>query len=200
MNLSEQQVDAFREFLNIGVGRAAATLNEMVDAHIGLTVPVIKVVSSDAIEAHLSAFGDQINSAIGLTFTGPFSGSAALLFSLDNAAKVLAAVTGEPPDDSQIDDVSRGTLLEVGNIVINGIVGSISNLIEGHMTYSVPSYSEDTVRNLVMSGTEGQGVDVLLARSSFCVEDLQMHGDIIMVFEVGSFGLLLHAIDSVTGA
>ena len=43
--LTEFQFDALTEVINIGVGRAASILNEMIETHISLQIPEIKVTA-----------------------------------------------------------------------------------------------------------------------------------------------------------
>ncbi len=45
MNISANQIDALKELVNIGIGRAAGVLNQMVSAHIKLQVPRIQIIT-----------------------------------------------------------------------------------------------------------------------------------------------------------
>ena len=54
--LNELQRDAITELLNIGVGRAAAALSEMVDQEVGLTVPHLDFVPRSELT---SSLGDE---------------------------------------------------------------------------------------------------------------------------------------------
>ena len=43
MNLTPYQIDALTELINIGVGKAAGMLNQILEAHVNLQVPAIKI-------------------------------------------------------------------------------------------------------------------------------------------------------------
>jgi chemotaxis protein CheC len=45
LNLTELQRDTITELLNIGMGRAAAALSEMLEAEVALSVPFVDVLS-----------------------------------------------------------------------------------------------------------------------------------------------------------
>ncbi len=151
MNLSTDQIDALRELINIGVGKAASVLNDMVNCHITLQVPYIKILSPESLKDEMEELGKFRVSAVRLGFKGPFSGSAALVFPPDSASKLVAVLTEEESKTSDLDSLRIGTLSEVGNIVINGVMGSISNVLEQSINYSLPNYIEDSIENLLAS-------------------------------------------------
>lgn len=200
MNLTANQIDALQELVNIGVGQAAGVLNEMIDSHIRLQIPFVKILSPVELQQQLESQvnGEQISS-VGLGFTGSFSGLAQLVFPADSADMLVAMLTGEELGTPDLDSVKIGTLSEVGNIVINGVMGSISNVLEQRLDYSLPSYTEGTVELLVTSGNLAPKAVVLLAQTRFSIERLHIEGDVILIFNVGSFDALLAAIDQVAG-
>jgi chemotaxis protein CheC len=196
-NLTCEQLDALQEIVNIGIGRAAAMLNEMVDAPIMLEVPIIKLLSADQLrQVMLDRFNSQSISAVRLGFYGSLSGTAELMFPTDSASVLVAVLTGEDLDSPDLDAVKIGTLSEIGNIVINGVIGSISNILEQRMEYKIPSYCEDTIENLLSSERNmTDDVVFILAQARFAIEQLEIVGDIILIFEMKTFDNLLKAID-----
>lgn len=196
MNLTVEQLDALQELVNIGVGRAASVLNEMIDSHIRLQVPFIRILSPDKMKSELEdRLGISDVSAVRLGFSGSFSGTAQLVFPTDSASKLVALLTNEEVGTPDLDAVKIGTLTEVGNIVINGVMGSMSNLLHQHLNYSLPIYLEDTVDNLLVANRLESKTTVLLAQARFTIEQLQIAGDIILIFKVGSFDVLLAALE-----
>ncbi len=195
--LTPAQMDILKELINIGIGRAAAVLNEMTSFHIHLEVPFIKILSHNGVKKAIEELGSYRIAAVRLGFKGPFSGTAALVFPTDSALKLVAVLTGEEPGTPDLDSVRAGTLSEVGNIVINGVMDSIGNIIKQHINYSIPTYIEDTIDNLlVLNGAEVNPL-VLLVRTRFTIQQLQVEGDIILLFEVGSFDSFVANIDKI---
>lgn len=194
MNVTAEELDALQELINIGVGRAANLLNEMVDSHIGLKIPFVQVLTAtEAYQELATRFHDDSLASVRLGFTGSFSGAAGLIFPTDSASSLVAALTGEEPGSVDLDAVKIGTLSEIGNILINGVMGSLSNVLKQHVNYTLPVYLEDTIENLLLSSYENDS-KILLAQARFIIEQLEIVGDIILIFHVGTFDALINAI------
>lgn len=196
MVLTSDQTDALKELLNIGVGKAAAVLNEMIESHVSLQVPSLRIALVDQLENEFSALGQSQLASVSLGFHGAFTGDAMLVFPTDSAAKLVSILTGEEPESPDLDSIRIGAITEVGNILMNGVMGSIGNILDQPITYSIPTYREDTIDRLLTSGELETKAAALLAETRFTVEKLRIEGDIILAFEVGSFDALLDIINS----
>jgi chemotaxis protein CheC len=195
MNVTADQLDALQELINIGVGRAASLLNEMVDSHIHLEIPVVKVLTAaEAYEELNARFHNDSLASVKLNFSGDFYGTAGLVFPTESASTLVSILTGEEAGSDDLDAVKIGTLSEIGNIIINGVMGSISNVLKQHMNYTLPVYLEDTIDNLLLPNQISNS-KILLAQARFNIEKLELMGDIILIFEVGTFDALINAIN-----
>ena len=198
MKLSADQLDALTELINIGVGQAAGMLNEMIEFRIQLQVPWLKLLSSSELKEELGArLGKERLSSVQLEFSGSFGGNAQLVFPTDSAATLVEVLTGEESASPALDELKIGTLTEVGNIVINGVMGSMSNILTQPIHYDVPSYIEEDIEHLLpfAQKSDNHG-EFLLAQTRFDIEALQVQGDIILFFNMGSFNALLAAIEN----
>ena len=212
MSVSPRHLDAISELLNIGVGRAAGMLNQMVGSPIRLEVPSVKILRASELGAELGPTERgpaEALSFVRLSFAGAMEGTAALVFPSDSAAKLVATVLGETATRgtaegaADLDSLRSGTLSEVGNIVINGVMGSIGNILHLRLTYGLPTYLEASPDHLFgprKAGPRAAAVDpmVVVAHARFTVEDLDIRGTILLVFEVLSFDTLLAAVDAVS--
>ena len=198
MRCTSEQIDALKEMISIGVGKGANVLGTMLDSHIRLGVPSLKLLSPDEFGEEIKEYGDESLSSVNLPFRGNFSGIAELIFPSESASRFIAVFTREEGEDTDIDSIRAGTLSEVGNIVLNAVMGTISNLLGSKLTYSIPSYSEGSFDTLLPLHTMMPDATVLLARTHFDVGNLEIEGNIILFFEVGSFDKLLSAIDTKT--
>lgn len=198
MKLTTDQLDALKELINIGVGQAAGMLNEMIDYHIQLQIPQIQLLSPLQLQNSLKErLGADSLSTVQLCFSGSFSGCAQLVFPTESAANLVSILTGENLESPDLDSLKIGTLSEVGNIVINGVMGSIGNVLDRVLNYAVPCYAEEPVEQLLPIQHSENNAAVLLAQARFHIEELPVQGDIILYFEVGSFEALLEAIEAV---
>ncbi len=128
-----------------------------------------------------------------MNFHGDFNGNASLMFPPESARTLVAVLTGETADSTDLDDLRSGTLAEVGNILLNGVMGSLSNMLASTLDYSVPSYQEGTLNKLL---GHQQAEAVLMARATFHIDELRIVGDILLFFEIESFHAILQAIDA----
>ena len=191
MHPTSEQIDALKELMNIGVGGGASVLNTMLNSHIRLQIPFVKLLSYDELKAELDTVGRERLASVNLLFKGMFSGNAKLVFRSGSALKLVTALTGEEPDAVDLDSILAGTLSEIGNIVLNSVMGSISNLLQLSLSYSVPNYIEGNVNALFDMDSTNLHADILLARTRFIIEEFNVEGDIVIFFEVGSFDKLL---------
>lgn len=196
MSFACEHIDALAEMINIGIGRGASVLNTMLRSHIRLQVPYVRVVSHTGLRDEIRALGRSKLATVVLPFRGDFSGTAELVFPAESASKLVTAVTGDIQEDLDFDSVQAGTLCEVGNIVLNGVMGSISNLLQTPFSYVVPSYTEAHIDSLMAARNSEPGSAVLLARTRFTIEELEVEGDIVLFLGVGSLDRLLAAIDA----
>ncbi|TDI44683.1 MAG: chemotaxis protein CheC [Acidobacteria bacterium] len=196
MKASPKQLDALRELLNIGIGRAAGILNEVLSAHIKLRMPEVEILSAEEFESKIDQIGDGVTAAVRLGFHGPFKGTASLVFSQDSANKLVNILTGKRADDKDFDDVKRSALSEIGNMVINGVMGSISNMLDAQLNYSIPSYveQEQAIRSVLRESATGQVI--LLGHAQFYVTEHLIRGEVLLVFEIGSFQGFIDALDA----
>ncbi len=194
--LTDAHLDALQELINIGVGRAAGMLNQMLDSRIVLEIPVVSILTLSQIQAELEKrFDGDSLAAVKLNFTGSFSGKANLVFPTESAATLVSLLTGEEISSPDLDSVKIGTLSEVGNIVINGIMGSISNVLNQHLNYAIPIYMEDSIKHILSLEYASEETIFLLAQARFAIKTLEIIGDIVLIFEMDSFGTLIRVID-----
>lgn len=191
---SSESMDAIRELINIGVGRAASLLNDMTQSHIALHVPYVRIL-------RLREFSDAADrgpcenlATVKIDFRGAFSGTTAVVFPETSAAALVVTLMGEDAACPELDAIRIETLKEVGNIIINAIMGSISNALSQHFIYSLPAYMNDTIANLILMHSSDPDEWIVLARTHFLVQDMNVEGDIVLILGVGSMDALLREI------
>lgn len=195
MKLDEDQLDALAEVVNIGVGRAAASLHELVDRHVKLSVPSVSLCRVD--EMSVSVGGDSASSDVSVVqgFTGEVSGKALLAFP-ERSGVTLAKLLGESPDDDEaLESDVAGVLEEIGNIVLNGVLGSLANMFGDDFRYTVPELATGSVAEVIANETRDTITDenptCLLADARFRVEETQVTGSLLLVFNSQKLTVLL---------
>lgn len=197
MHLTPIQKDVLRELINIGIGKAAGLINQMVHSHVNLEIPELLAWDSHEFESYLMQRGETPLSSVRLGFKGLFSGWAGLLFPKQSANWLVGQLVGGGIDTSSMDMDSLyvGTIQEVGNIVLNGVMGAIVNVLGLRVDYFPPDYQEASLRNLFTSSLNSQNM-VLLIKTQLALETGVVEGEIIIIFQVATFENLIAAVDA----
>ena len=145
MPLDPRQTDALKELMNVGVGRAAGILNHMVSSHVQLLVPDITILNIGDLAEKLEEVMAEKVAVVRLRFEGSFSGTAELIFPTESANNLVAVISDEEPGTPDLDSAKTAALTEVGNIVLNGVMGTFANMLKQHLEYNLPAYSEDAI-------------------------------------------------------
>ncbi len=192
--------DALAELVNMGMGRAGDVLNDMLDSHIVLSTPEILIIQADALPDLLAAGDTTLFSSVEMNFNGLMDGRVRLLFQAVDAGKLVDRILGaEAVQEEGLDALRAGTLSEVGNIVINAILGTISNALGMELHYTVPFYRETTFLNLSQDRDGQPDQIVLLIRTHFLIQDLEVSGNIAVILSLHSFDQLRASVNHYIG-
>jgi chemotaxis protein CheC len=196
MMIDDDSRDAITEMINIGVGRAAGILNEITGSNIKLRVPNLHIIRfGDLPDAHINLMGKERLSTVMQEFHGNFSGTTSLAFSEESAASLVKLLSGESGSAPDMDTVQVETLKEVGNIIINAVMGSISNVLAENLVFTLPEYCEGNITEIASSRHAIQPDDwIILAQTQFLIESMSIEGMILLVLEVGSLDRLVQSI------
>lgn len=121
-----------------------------------------------------------------------------MIFPSKSGAKLVALLTGEDPEPGHLERMRAEVLTEVGNILLNGLMGSITNIVHEHLDYGLPVYLEETAKGLMESFHAMPEAAVLLAqaqffigKSSFEIGGERIDGEITILLGVDSLAHLL---------
>ena len=191
VEFNEEQVDAITELLNIGVGRAASSMSEMIDQHIELAIPHVTIGHLHELIDSIPHEGDV--SIVEQRFSGRFNGMSALMFPTESAQTMVYLLMGEEiPVDAPSEELEmerESVLTEVGNVLINCLMGSLGNILEEHLDYKLPQFTEQPLASLCEAWAE-QADGMLIAEVEFTVADANINGRFMVIFEVGSLAAL----------
>jgi chemotaxis protein CheC len=196
MEPTGKQINALKKLFNIGVRRGAAVLDSMLNARIQLEIPNLLVMSPKDLIGALEDFQNDRISAVEMDFKGKVTGTSHLVFLKNAASALVRALVGNESTESNYDEIRDGTLCEVGNIVLNAVLGSIANLLQLEFRYSIPSYTEENIESLLGAGQDDTDEKVLLARTCFKIDELHIEGEIVIFMKIKAIADLLKALDA----
>lgn len=197
MRLNPDELDALTEIVNIGVGRAAASLSEMASQKIILQVPRVEVFDIDAIPEGLEFFEEKDIASVKQDFTGKYSGRGTLIFPKESALTLVNLLLGRTDSSSiEFDDECEGVLTEVGNILLNAILGSMATTLLGPLTYSIPVYEQASLTDIFYQYARQKDnslqTQVVYAEASFEISKQNIKGQFIIFCKVPSIIKLLN--------
>ena len=199
MDLTSVQQDALVELINIGFGRAAASLSKLTGHRVQLQVPEITMCPIEQMATHLRPLlQNEEVASVHQIFSGPVEGDALLVLDQNSAAILKELLTNEPALPLEIDRSAREVLTEIGNILLNACLGTFGNLLKVQVSFSVPHLALETLEGIVGSITVGrQGLRyALIVHAAFRLRDSSLTGYLVIVLGVASIERLIRALES----
>ncbi len=193
-HLTETQRDALTELANLGVGRAAASLSRMVAEPIHLAVPAVdvmrRITAIKLLDEREQAAGLV---AVGQGFRGPFSGRALLIFPEARSLELVRAVVGQEPSLEEIADLEQEALAEIGNVILNGFLGTIANLLARPLYTALPCVERGT-GGVILGGSAEKELEpdapVLFLQIDFTIRSRDIRGYIAVLMNFHSLEAL----------
>ena len=199
MDLTSVQQDALVELINIGFGRAAASLSKLTGHRVQLQVPEITMCPIEQMASHLRPLvQNEEVASVHQIFSGPVEGDALLVLDQNSAAILKELLTNEPALPLEIDRSAREVLTEIGNILLNACLGTFGNLLKVQVSFSVPHLALETLEGIVGSIAVGrQGLRyALIVHAAFRLRDSSLTGYLVIVLGVASIERLIRALES----
>ncbi|MBB6251196.1 chemotaxis protein CheX [Nitrospirillum iridis] len=185
--LEDLETDALTELVNIGVSRAAVSLRKMVGSQVTLSVPSVEVVGRRAAVTLIRERESDQLVAVRQDFSGAFSGRALLIFPEANSLELVRAVTHDELSGQEIVDIEEEALAETGNVVLNGCLATMANILQRPLAMSLPQVMKGDGQILFELSEEpdDNGV-VLFLYINFAISGRDIRGYIAMLMDLPS--------------
>lgn len=192
--LSDEEIEILQEIMNISFGKSAADLADVIDTHVVLSVPFIRIMQVPELPTY---FKDHVKeyktiSIVEQKFWGRFKGDALLVFSSGAGRELIKMLQHETRpgfESDPIDILERETLMEVGNILIGACVGKLAELLKDVVTYTPPMVVvERDYDDAITADRYDPNSTAIVLKTDFCFDE----GD------VSGFLFLITSADSVT--
>jgi chemotaxis protein CheC len=183
--LTELERDALGEIANMAMGRAANSIRKMVGHQVLLSVPAVEILSKETAAQIVGAPDNRILVAVRQDFAGAFSGRALLIFPETSSLELMRAVVGRSLSVKDIVEFQDEALAEIGNVILNGWVATIANLLKRSLPMSLPIVLRGDGKR-IFELEESAATFVLFLRIRFEINHFQMQGYIALLMEVPS--------------
>ena len=191
VRFNELQKDALCEIFNISVSQAAGALNEILQQKIRLTVPSVEICDTKTVVEYI----DQTNDICGISqrFQSDFDGHAVLIFPENRSLELVRLMVGIDVPLDQLTEMEQDALGEIGNIVLNSCLASLSDMFDQQFECGIPQLIIGNSHS-VLSGYSDNSVLILL-QIKFIVGEDELEGHILFVVNAQSLGSLLTSIN-----
>ena len=197
MQLTARQEDALIELLNIGFGRAAASLSQLTGHRVLLDVPQVTIRPVEEVPEALGGVIQTDVASVHQIFSGQVSGDALLILDQSGAAMLKELLTDEPALPLAMDASAREVITEIGNVLLNACLGTFGNLLDVQVSFSIPHLNLDTLQGVLHSllvKREGMRY-ALVVHAGFRLRDAEVTGYLVIVLSVASLDRLIKAVE-----
>ncbi|MDC7232555.1 MAG: hypothetical protein PQJ58_04950 [Spirochaetales bacterium] len=184
ITLNEDHLDFLVELFTVGAGKSSEILSEMLNTYIRLSIPMVKQIDVSGDDEDIPDYLNQEVSVIDLLFKGDVSGESKLIFPAEIARK-LGNLLMDAQEDEDFDSAKIGVLTEVGNIVLNSIMGTISNYLNISFDYQIPIFQTEFTKSGIQHMAETHDT-ILLADTRFTADEHEISGNIAILFTMDS--------------
>jgi chemotaxis protein CheC len=192
--LDELQQDALGEIFNIGVGRAAGALSQIVNSEIELSVPQVELVPIGQVRDTLSGSEFLHFSSVSQSFSGPFDAEAVLIFPEANALVIVSHMLGTHLSPEELSEYEQEAMCEVGNIILNACISVLADLFHVEFNGGLPKHR--------FSDRDGLGFEsdydaefVLLLKVSMKINQANVVGHLLFLLGVQSLEALFDCLE-----
>lgn len=195
-----ETLDALLEIVNIGVGRAAASISELCSRRVGLAVPSIEFFN---LEEPVQIINLQNGSAVRVSqaFTGTLAGHALLVLNQNGAHRLGQLLLGMKPDSDMdaIDENEQAALLELGNIIMGGVIGNLADQLGQSVCYELPQIQLRGISgfvDLVSDLLAPETTRVLMMQASLSIATENISGYLVLLFTRDQLAELLARLEA----
>ena len=195
MNLSDELRDLFREIFNIGVGRAAAGVAELLNYKIDLQIPSLYFLDQELIEEYMKQSKEKSVCVI-QNISGDMQGIGALSFPLVKGKTLVDNILDSKLNKPQFGAVEIEAIQEIGNIVINAIGGAFANIIGLRLTFEPPTvvFLDYPIPPEISS--KPNNFLYTIASTSLGVKEIDVEGSIMLIFAYSNIEIIERFIQS----
>ncbi len=170
LKLNALELDALREVGNMGAGRAATALSQMLGQPVRITVPKASVIRLEDLPDPLGG-PDALVVATYFHVHGDAPGRLLIFMTQEALPHILSLLTGKAPRaGAPLSSEEESALKELGNILCSQYLNALADLMHVQLLPSVPALAFDMVRSVmqsVMADAAEDGAQALMIENQF---------------------------------
>ena len=196
MALTADQLDALSEIFNVGAGRAASSLSDIVGDEVLLSVPQVEFYRANEVNAKVLSLSSARLGSVKQKFNGPFNITASLVFTEERALEIVQEMLGSKVEMEDLVEYEQEAMCEVGNIILNASLSAMADMLGITFDSTLPEYSSDApdvVIGRIVADTNNPML--LILHMNMTIEKRRSQGTLIFWLSSSSLNLLILHID-----
>ena len=191
MTLSDLELDALTELVNLGVSRAATNLALMVHEEVVLSVPKVALLTRQEAIRTLSERESKHLVAVHQVFEGDIAGRALLIFPEEQSLELVRSVVGSELSLEEIIELEQEALAETGNVILNSCLATIANSLESSLKISLPEVLRgESSRFFNLEPPPVAGTTIMFIYINFALRKRDISGYLAMMMDIPSIAAL----------
>jgi len=191
--LTDIETDALTEIFNVGAGRAALSLSEIVGDEVRLSVPSLEVLRTREIDERVLPLANARFAAVSQIFDGPFDAEAVLLFAEAHALEIVRDMMGSQISLEDLAEFEQEAMCELGNIILNACLSAMADMLGITLNSSLPEYAVSSPEEISVRLAAGENDDtyVLVLHIDLLIEKHHASGHLIFLLSSTSLNRLV---------
>ncbi len=204
MNDANMTYDILKEVFNISVGKAAEMLSDIVNQKIVLNVPNVEIINNSKDSIKMKDYlPENITGALmvsSISLKENFTGTANLIFPADKMKTFIQLCMHENETDYKdmdFNDIDFDIIKEIGNIILNCIMGETGNSLSINFSYSLPEVKVFNQIDFCDNFKKNEFMNILILYITFIIGDTEIEGAIIVDLTLNSLKELLKKVGQI---
>ena len=185
-------VDVVAEMLNIGMGSAAASLSEMVEEEVILSVPSVEFVTREYVAESIGKRTQGDVSGVVQRFEGAFWGDALLLFPEEQSLELVRAVLQNTMPLDDLTEMQQESMTEIGNVILNACLSSLADVFNNQIYGEIPEFVKGSLNSVFdVNNEQDKNKDlkediVLFLNMQFSIKQKNLNGYVTFLMDINS--------------
>ena len=186
--LNELELDLLTELFNIGVGRAAGSLSQIVHQPVKVSVPIVEMMTRQEMINSIGA--EQEIVAVSQEISGSFDMNSTLIFPVQNSLEIVKLMLEIELTDEMAAELQQEAFSEIGNIFLNACIGVIANTLGTALNIDLPVFENSTAREILDTDYHNKTDFMLSIQLDLHLQESSIDGYLMFVLNEVSFGHL----------
>ena len=200
--LNGLELDTIREIGSIGTGNAATALSSMLGYEVRIDMPEVRIMGyNEAID--WIGGPEVITAGVLVHMSGELNGIMLSVQQIEFVNLVLQRMVGRTVTDyTELTDLDRSALVEVGNIMISTFINALSSLAEITTHLTVPAFAVDmqgAILTVPMAEFGGQSDYIMTIGADFICHGQKVPCRLLLSPDIRSLNFLLKKLGVLDG-